>query len=110
MIISAQSSYPQLNIECNGLHQNLALQDEYPNLCPDTMFSFPLLEAGQSCGPQLRAPGDGLQNIDQVMQRSGAAGAGAGVAARRHEGPDSHHHFYSTSTNTWTLPAICSQL
>ena len=73
-------------------------------MCPDTMFTSwtQLLCSSAPCS------GDELQNIDQVMQRSGAAGAGAGVAARRHEGPDSHHHFYSTSTNIRTLTAICS--
>ena len=73
-------------------------------MCPDTMFSFRCSKLEVVVLSSVL--GDELQNIDQVMQRSGAAGAG--VAARRHEGPDSHHHFYFTSTNTWTLPAIVS--
>ena len=54
--------------------------------------------------PQLRDPGDELQNIDQVMQRSGAAGAGAGVAARRHEAAG--HRGLTPTTSTPHLATL----
>ena len=52
--------------------------------------------------PQLRDPGDELQNIDQVMQRSGAAGAG--VAARRHEAAG--HRGLTPTTSTPHLATL----